>query len=149
MATVKWGFLTTLNNSDLPRQWPEKSVMGSAAKQHNSALFAWRCELSNHGPNNVLDLHVPIKIWFGNEKAEVTYTVIITPLDAGDKFVFYMLNDCPTDASAVWEDEVMLQVLGESSRRKVPLRRKFKSLGDQIMMFFPSTTRLVGGEPCQ
>lgn len=149
MQSVKWGFYDVPNDSNLERQWPDKAVMNKATKTHNLAMFIWRCEISNHGTLNVLDIGMPIKIWFGNEKPEVTYQAIIAPLDAGAKFVFYPVNDCSGTVSAVWPDTVKLQVLGESHRREVPLRRTFKSPIDQIMMFFGSTTRFVGGEPCE
>ncbi len=149
LHSVKWGFMDFHNSGPLARLWPEKKVMAEADKKHNFARFVWRCEVSNHGTLNVLDVGIPIKIWFGNEKPETVYQAIVTPLDAASKFVFYPINDCPENISAVWPDTVTLQVLGESKRREVPLRRKFRNIADQIMTFFGSTTRFIGGEPCE
>lgn len=149
MQSVRWGFNDVHNDSPVERQWPDKVVMKKATQSHNPAIFIWRCEVSNHGTANVLDIAMPIKIWFGNEKPEVIYKAIITPLDAGTTFSFYPVNDCPETVSAVWPDTVKLQMLGEAQRREVPLRRTFKSPIDQIMMFFGSTSRIIGGEPCE
>lgn len=148
MQSVKWGFYDVRNDRNEERQWPDKAIMKKATKSFNPAIFIWRCEVSNHGTVNVLDVTMPIKIWFGNEKLEVIYTAVITPLDAGTTFSFYPVNDCSETVSAVWPDTVKLQVLGELERREVLLRRTFKSPIDQIMMFFGSTSRFIGGEPC-
>lgn len=149
LQSAKWGFYDVPNDSNLARQWPDKAVINKATKLHNPGIFIWRCEISNHGTLNVFDVAVPIKIWFGNEKPEVIYQAIISPLDAGEKLVFYPVNDCPETVSAIWPDTVKLQVLGEPHRREVFLHRTFKSPIDQIMMFLASTTRFIGGEPCE
>ena len=123
--------------------------MEKAAKAKNAGVFAWRADVTNHGPTTVIDLSIPMKLWFENEKPEVVYKAIITPLPPNSPFTFYLVNDCPKSVSAVWPDSVTLQVVGEDARREVPLRRKFTSPIDQIMMFFASSTRFVGDHPCE
>jgi len=146
---VNWGFYDVYNDGITAKQWPDQAVIGKATQAHNPALFAWKAEVSNHGPNTVIDLSIPIKLWFENEKPEVIYNAIVTPLEAGKAFTFYLVNDCKKSVSAVWPDTAKLQVIGESERREVPLRRTFRSPIDQIMMFFASSTRLVGDHPCE
>jgi hypothetical protein len=145
---VNWGFYTVANHEDTTRKWPDKKIMDHAREAHNFAIFAWKAEVSNHGPTTVIDLVMKIKLWFGNEKPEKLYNVIVTPLDAGKTFVFYLVNDCPTTVSAVWPEKVALQVLGEQKKREVQLHRTYQSPIDQIMIFMGSTTRLVGDHPC-
>jgi hypothetical protein len=148
MQSVKWGFYEASNHSDKEEQWPEQNLMDKAEKRKdNFGLFTWRCEMSNHGITNVLDIKMPIS--FNIEKETIAYEAIITPLDAGAKFLFYPVNDCPEFAIAIWPDDVELQVFGESNRRKIRLHRTYKNSVEQIMMFSGSTVRLLGDIPCE
>jgi hypothetical protein len=144
-----WGIFVVPNDSDRDQKWPDKHTMVTARTAHNPGIWAWRCTLTNHGPTNLLSAAVPIRIWFGNEKPELVHTVIASPLDSGKDFTFYLVNDCHELVNAVWPDTATVQIFGESHPRSVPLRRTYKTPIDQIMIFFGSTTRLIGGEPCE
>jgi hypothetical protein len=147
--STNWGFYDIPNDSNVERDWPDKKAMQSIFKGHNVGMFPWRAEVSNHGPGNVIDISIPIKLWFDNEKPEIVYNAIVTPLDKGASFVFYLVNDCPSDVSAAWPDNATLQVVGEQNRQVAQLHRSFTNPIDQIMIFFPSKTQMVGDFPCQ
>lgn len=148
MENVKWGFYDMPNHTDLEEQWPKAPMMDKAMKKEdNFGVFPWRCEMSNHSMVNVLD--IKMSITFTIEKESTTYDAIITPLDAGGKFLFYLVNDCPAFAIAVWPDTVELQVLGEDNRRKVPLRRPYRNPVEQIGPTFGSTVNLFGDIRCE
>ena len=76
-------------------------------------------------------------------------TAVIPALSPGNEFDFYLVNDCDLSVNAVWQETAKVQVLGEEAQRYVPLRRTYTSPVDQIMVFFPSTVRWIGGEPCE
>jgi hypothetical protein len=149
IKAANWGIFAVPNDTDRDQKWPDKHTMVTSSTTHNPGIWAWRCRLSNHGPTNLLSAAVSIRIWFGNEKPEMVHTVIASPLDSGKEFVFYMVNDCHEVVNAVWPDTATVQIFGETHPRSIPLRRTYKTPIDQIMMFFGSTTRFVGGEPCE
>jgi hypothetical protein len=148
-SATAWGFYDVPNDSRDEREWPDQRVMKQAREAKNMGVFAWRADVSNHGPTTVIDIAIPLTLNFENDKPAVTYRAIVSPLAAGQMFTFYVVNDCNKGVSAVWPDEVSLLVLGEKERRKVPLRRTFKSPIDQVMVFMPSRTRLVGDAECE
>jgi hypothetical protein len=149
-GAVNWGFYEVANNGAASMAWPSQKVMDAATKADNPGVFAWRVKVSNHG-GTILRATIPIKLWFGAGKSpeEIVYNAIIAPLAANSEFVFYLVNDCPVVVNGAWPDTATVHVAGESSQRSVPLNRTFRSPIDQIVMFFPSTTRLVGDHPCE
>jgi hypothetical protein len=92
-----------------------------------------------------------MRFWFGDKGGEenaVKFTPIISPLDAGGSFSLYFVNDCPINVSGVLPDQVTLLVVGETKRRTTQLNLPHRNPIDQIMMWFPTRVRWIGGEPC-
>jgi hypothetical protein len=149
MRTEKWGFFRPFNGDNAPKQWPDHRTIEAAKAKHDAALFAVRYDVSNAGDRTIVTVAIPLDINFGNEKPAIRYHAIIAPLNAGQTFSFYVVNDCPESVSLIWQEETTAQVLGEESRRPIRLRRKYRSPIDQIAMLFPATTQLVGAGPCE
>jgi hypothetical protein len=145
IRTQHWGFFEVSGNpSDKNGTWPDKALLDKSSKLHNPGVFGYKCRVSNHGPANLIYLGVPIDITFGNtnkgEKA-LRYTPVISALDAGKQFEFYIFNDCDVAAFLIWQDTARVQLLGEPTQRDVPLHRTYKSPIDQVMILMPTKVR--------
>jgi hypothetical protein len=133
------------------QEWPDKSLLKKSEQLHNPGVFCYKCRVSNHGPTGLIYLGVRIDLWLGTqggEKNKTTYVPVISALDPGRDFDFYLVNDCNTIASAVWQETARAQVFGESKQRDIPLRRTYRSPIDQIIMLFPSTVNW-SGQACE
>jgi hypothetical protein len=151
MAANNWGFYD-VSGSQEDGKWPGTEVLAKSKELKNLGVFAYKCRLTNRGPQTIIYLGVPIDIWFGSEGGEANrkrYTAILSGLGPGDALDFYLVNDCNIQVSAAWQDTATVQILGEAGQRQVLLRRVFTSPIDQIMMFFPTSVRWIGGEPCE
>jgi hypothetical protein len=144
-----WGFWDVPNlNISKPFLWPDKKLLDDARKVH-SFNIPWVCKVSNHG-STLISAAILIDLWFGNAtggKGKIIYSALISPLDAGKEFSFYLVNDCNISVAAIWEERAVVQVLGENVRREVPLHRTYRSPIDQIMSFFPALVRFVHSYP--
>ncbi|HEV2549850.1 MAG TPA: hypothetical protein VGU20_21240 [Stellaceae bacterium] len=152
LKAVKWGLYDVHNDQGDAKAWPTEDQLNLAKQQHDPGVFVYRCDLSNHGRSNILNVAIPMRFWFGNEGGEANalhYSAVVSPLDAGETFVFYLVNDCPVHASGVVPDTARIKIGGESAWRDVPLNRTYKNPVEQIMMFFPTKVRWIGGEPCE
>jgi hypothetical protein len=148
MQTVKSGFYDIPNHGTADMKWPNETIL----KELGSAALVWRCDVTNNGPTTVLDVAIPITITFDNEGPPVDYTAVISPLEAGSVFSFYLVNDCSAIVGAICQENITLQVLGEEKRRQVRLHRKFRNKVEQIMSFFgvmDLNARPVGSGPCE
>jgi hypothetical protein len=93
-----------------------------------------------------------MKLWFGQgtEKDAITYTPVLSPLDAGSHFIFYVMNDCPIDVAGALPDRATATVVGETTRRSAPLNLPHRTpVMEQIMFFPPSDTQWVRQVSCQ
>jgi|SRR5579863_8049231 len=154
MQTQNWGFFDISNDKDAETQWPEaktfKDKIAALTKDSkiNSGAFGYRCAVSNHGPENVIYLRVPIDFWFDSNTTALRYEPIVPSLDVGQSFSFYVFNDCPDMVSAAWQQTAVVQTPQEKIH-EVKLLRKYVNPVDQIMMFFPSNIQWVGEQPCK
>lgn len=145
----KWVLHVETNALGQSLQWPSKTKM---KKNAGVSRLAYRCDVTNHGPTNVLDVALQLKVWFGETGGEdkaVKICPILSPLDAGTKFTFYIINDCPVLATVALSDEASVRAAGESGRRVVHLNLPHRSPIDQIMMFVPSKKPWVVEQPCE
>jgi len=152
LQQVKWGLSDIPNDTDKLQKWPPKDKMELAKKLHDPGVFTERCDISNHGQMNLVNVVIPMKFWFGEKGGEANamkFEVVVSPLDVGAHFVFYTVNDCPTMVSGVLPDTASVRIAGESNWRDIPLNRPFRNPVEQIMMSFPTKVRWIGGEPCQ
>ena len=99
LKATGWGSYDIPNDADKPEQWPDKHRIDESNKKHNSGVFNYKCDVSNHGQVNVLDIAIPMTVLHSPPRSycrtKITYTPIISPLDAGQTFTFYFVNDCP------------------------------------------------------
>lgn len=165
MLSQDWGLFDVLNTSNEQQQWPSKQIMDAwnqklkGAKLHPNrpplsfwSTSGYKCGVSNHSQTNILDVALTMRIWFGNKGGEenaVKYTPILSPIDAGSTFTFYVFNDCPILTSAVLPNAVSVMVLGETKRRSVSLSLPHRNPVEPFMMFGASDIQWVREQPCQ
>ena len=149
MERENWGFFDIPNDTENEKTWPEKKTIDLSSKTKNFGVFGYKCEVSNHGLENIIYLEIPIDLWFDNIKKAIRYAPIVSSLDVAQRFSFYIVNDCPVNVSAAWQDSAKVQTLREPKTHAVPLRRKYRNPVEQIMMFFPSTVQWVREQPCE
>jgi hypothetical protein len=152
IQSVPWGLYDIPNDTDEQQQWPPKKKIELAKKQDDFGIFLERCEVSNHGQVNLVDVAIPIKFWFGGkggDENDKKYMVVLSPIDAGIHFVFYIGNVCRTLVAGVIQDTARVIPAGESAWRDVPLSRPYRNPAEEIMMFPPTSVHWIDGEPCQ
>jgi len=150
MEREHWGFYDIQNDTEKEKPWPDKQKMELSSKSSNFGTFGFKCEVSNHGLENIIYLEIPIDLWFNNNRKAIRYAPIVSSLDVAQSFPFYIVNDCPVQVSAAWQDDsAKAQTLREPKTHPVPLRRKYRNPAEQIMMFFPSTVQWVREQPCE
>jgi hypothetical protein len=161
MLSQNWGLADISNRTDDKQQWPSKKIMDSVIQKMKEnrlhkipsfpPVFGYKCDVSNHSQVDVLDVALTLRIWFGNKGGEenaVRYTPVLSPIDAGGHFIFYVFNDCPINTNAVLPNEVALTIAGDSVRRVLPLNLPHRSPVEPFMMFFPSDTQWIRQQPC-
>ena len=151
MRAVSWGSFELTNDTDKPRRWPEMDKLLEARRQHDFGEFVYRCEISNHGAVNLLDVAIPLRFWFGEKGGDenaVKYTPIISPLDVSHSFTLYFVNDCPIGATAILPDDVSVLVDGESIRRNTKLNLPNRDPVDPIMLWPSTKIRWIGSTQC-
>jgi hypothetical protein len=153
VISQNWGLATFRNDTEKPQEWPKKEEINEARRLHSIGWFGYRCDFSNHSQTNAVDVYVPIKLWFNQnilkEENALNYTVVLSPMDAGSHFVFYIFNDCPVNATAILSKTVSFMVAGEESRRTAPLNMPHKNPIEPFMGFFPSKVQWLGETPCE
>jgi hypothetical protein len=155
MKANHWGFFDVPNDSDKDVQWPDKQTITnrleqlSKADQANGGQFVYRCEVSNHGPENVLYLGVPLDFNFDGEKPAIRYQPVVPSLDVNGSFVFYVTNDCPESVSVIWQEVATVRTQQHSELHQIKLLRQYRSMVDQIMMLFPSKIQWAGQYSCK
>ncbi len=143
-----WGFSDVSNGGDKEFLWPDKKLLLSA--KHNPGTHIYRCDVSNHGTANIMDVAITFKLDFGevtrDKRDEQEYTVIANPLDAGHNFVFYLVNECPIMVTAQYSDLARAQVVGEVEPRQIKLLKPQRHLLEQVMILFGSNISWLGDQ---
>ena len=149
MERQNWGFYQIPNTTDKTVIWPDKRKLDLSEKSRNAGVFTYKCDITNSGSEKILYLAVPIDLWFGNDKKTIKYRPIVSSLGIDQTFSFYVVNDCPVNVSAAWQDiPTKVTFLGESTPRNIVLKRKYRNPAEQIMMFLESSVRWVGEQQC-
>lgn len=130
------------NDGTKEKVWPDPKLISSV--KFNPGVFGYECDVANHAQTNLIDLAIQLSVNFDDEKEPLIYTAIVSPLDAGTAFSFYLINECPLSVSAISPDTATVQVFGEDKRRTVPLHWPHRNPIEQIMMFFPSKAEWTG-----
>ena len=147
-----WGLFDIPNDTDKSQKWPSKEKLDEAGRQHDPGIFVYKCEVSNHSQINLADVAIPMKFWFGNAGGEanaISYAPVASPVDAGQHFVFYAVNDCAIEVTGVMPNTVRIKETGDSAWRDVALNREYRNPVEQIMIFMPTKIRWVADTPCQ
>jgi hypothetical protein len=114
-----------------------------------------KCTVKRLGDSTVYNIVIPITF---NQISSIPYNVVIDPLgsskDAFGEFTFYMLYACYVDPKpgewiswppplvAEFPKVATLQVLGESTRREVPITMPFRdSFPKRIILLLPASRR--------
>jgi hypothetical protein len=100
--------------------WPDlKSVQDAVQKYGQTEKFAWRCEVLNHGQENVLDLSIPLHVFYNFDSSKVyPVTAVLNPLDHGKRINFYLINICPTEVQIQIPTSGTARLAGEQSLRE-------------------------------
>jgi hypothetical protein len=124
--------------NDGPKEWlwPDLKLINSV--KSNAGVVGYECDVENHAQINLVDVAIGLSTNFDSEKQPLIYTAIVSPLDAGATFRFYLVNECPVMASVIAPDAVAVQIIGEDKRRTIPLHWPHRSPIEKIMVFFPS-----------
>jgi hypothetical protein len=141
-GNTKWAMYDIRNDNSKERLWPDQKAVNSV--KFNPGVFGYQCDVTNHASTNLIDLAIPLTVNFGGEKTPLMHTVIISPLDAGTTFSFYVINECAVMVSVIGSERATVQVLGEDNRRNVPLHWPHRSPIEEIMLFLPSKVRWTG-----
>jgi hypothetical protein len=81
-----------------PLLWPDAGRVEQIKKTFGEGeLWVYRCEVFNHGEDNVVDLQIPLQVWYKFGGQLYPATVLINPLDKGKRANFYLVNDCPVE----------------------------------------------------
>jgi hypothetical protein len=117
--------------------------------KHNPGVFIYVCDVSNHAQANLLDVAVQMPVIFlphetPSGEAPMTYAAIISPLDSGTVFSFYLVNECPVDAEMTGPDTVDVQVFGEDKRRTITLHWPNRSPVQRIFLLHASKVPWTG-----
>jgi hypothetical protein len=159
MTIQNWGISDIPNRTERPEKWPSKEKMDSAISALRSGradegpgFLFYRCEFRNHSQANIVNVAVPLTVSFFtrgmNEKRQ--YTAYLSPMDEGSHFILYIGNDCPVGAAVALPNLVSLQVVGENSRRTVPLNtlHRLPDFMEQLMILPSSPVQWVEEVPC-
>jgi len=151
------------NRTDKTLEWPSKQIqdsirdsIGGTGKLDqpfwHMGMLGYRCDVSNHSRLDVLDVTLTFRFWYGDalgENGMVTYSPILSPIDAGSDFVFYVFNNCPVQVGAVLVDQLTLTVPGESAQRSLPLYLRHRNTVEPFMILTPSSIPWVSPAPCK
>jgi hypothetical protein len=137
-----WGFFQAMGSGTAELVWP--TIKEVHSKSRNMGVWMYKCTLINNGPTNLVDIRLNLKIYSGAQHGEDfdIHLVQITPLAAGLRANFYVVNECPVIANVVTPPLAMLQVVGEDNPRQLKL-----DPSEQILMFGPSSVNWTN-EPC-
>lgn len=152
MKANSWGSFEVQNNADTPSQWPDKNAMHKAKMQHDIGTVEYKCEVSNHGGVNLLDIAIPMQFTFIKDVGAgetVSFTPIISPLDVGQTFELYFVNDCPTSATGFLPENASVLVVGETKRRNTKLNLPHRNPIDPIMFWFATKSKWVNWTQCE
>lgn len=149
------------SKSDKELDWPSMSegrwMTRSEAQQTVISMnsmptpFASRCTVNVYGAAIVEDL-VATLIVDTNDKVRHEYPVAFDPFVPNNPFVFYVVNVCSSGVTVQmvqWADRATLHVLGEPSKRKVPLNFVKRGWPSELLpMFGPSSFLWNGVQGC-
>jgi hypothetical protein len=141
-GNTKQAMFDIRNDGSKEKLWPDSKLINSV--KFNPGVFGYECDVANHAQSSLIDLAIQLTTNLDNVKEPLIYTAIISPLDAGTTFSFYLINECPATVSVISPDAATVQVFGEDKRRTIPLHWPHRNPIEQIMLFFPSKVAWTG-----
>jgi hypothetical protein len=118
---------------DTPLLWPDMQRIAEAKQKYGShEMFAWRCEVINHGQDNVLELSIPFQVFYNSDSSKLyPMIVLLNPIGRG-KAVFYFVNDCPVKVQIQIPDTGTAKLAGEQSIREFQFEQETPNQGFQL-----------------
>ena len=135
-------FVTQSNNEETTFHWPTKE---EATIPKDDPPIISKCRVASLA--QVLeDISITLDIGFGKKQIK---TDIQFPLLNQGSAEFFMVNECPLQASVIIPDTARAKVLGEYSRREIPLHGADpSSIGKIVGPFFPSHAKWADDPDC-
>lgn len=141
------------NNGNKDYIWPSSSQ--SSANHPNMppnlGKNIYRCAVSNLGNTRLFDVSLTFSLNYltppPSDKQVFPYQVIVNPLSPGEKFTFYVVNECPISASIIQPNQYTAQLLGEKTRHEFQLLRPDRNPAEPIMLALGSSVNWTG-EQC-
>jgi len=151
-SDVHEGMQIFVNNSDEESQVPDKNTMNELTRQRPRQVFAWKCEISNHGTSNAVNVAIDLSFWFGNtqspDMSPAMFKAMIGSVDLGKSVDFYIVNDCPRTVFGSLPDTVRVRTAASENWFEATLFRDFSSPVEQIFALFPGSKNWLGDAQC-
>jgi len=109
-------------------------------------MVAYRYDIRTHGPSVIEYLRIQVDVYFEPKTATPMFP-LLSAIDVGNTFRFYVINDCNVNVFAVLQPAAMVKLAGETRPREIQLKQT--KLTDPMMVFFPSPTKWAIGDPCE
>lgn len=108
------------NTETTPLLWPDLQRIQDATQKYGpSETSAWRCEAFNHGQDDVLDLDIPLHVFYNSNSSKLyPATATLNPLDHGKRINLYLVNDCPVEVQIEIPTSGTARLAGEQSVRE-------------------------------
>lgn len=100
LPTREIQFYDQFNFGNSAKLWPDPEAVKLANQKGEQGTSTYRCEVQNHGQENVLDLVIPVAVYYGSTSPlarKAANNIVLNPLDRGKTFTFFVINDCPQD----------------------------------------------------
>ncbi|HEV2380143.1 MAG TPA: hypothetical protein VG206_10160 [Terriglobia bacterium] len=111
-------------NGDVAKMWPDPHLVQEERQRSDQGVSALRCDVKNHGQQDILELTIPIDTLYdldhnsGTWRTRLQNTIVINPLDRGDTFTFYVVNECPVETQTLIPHYAAANLVGERTQRR-------------------------------
>jgi len=132
------GFYTLGNTGSVDYSWPPTQLKKD--KSANLPIQAYRCKMQNSGSSNLAEIVMTVKIYYGDNHGDDfdLHNFEVNPLPAGGHHVFYVVNQCSMRANVILGNSAAVHVVGETTRRRIPVSSPGANPIENILYFFPS-----------
>ena len=119
---IPWALFHEIINisGDFSKEWPDPPILEEAKRKNDPSINIWRCDVANHGKDNVLDVQIPLQIRYGPGPDSPWHrsALVLNPVDRGKTFIFYIVNECPVEIRILIPDFGKAKVVGEQATRQ-------------------------------
>lgn len=136
LLSTKPRWITEHNPGEREFKWPDEQVQSE---------IAYSCGLTDHDAPVLEDIVIPLQVHIGQKSLTEE---IRASLFNQQTMVFYVVNQCATDADAIIPDTVTAVMETGGNREEIPLRGQPPSSLGKIMFFFPSNFTWMDRPTC-